>query len=339
MSTKMSVIIPVYNSKDTIEECLKSVYNSDYKNYEVIVVDDRSTDNSIEIIKKFPCKLIRMGKNSGPAKARNTGVKYSKGDILLFMDADVLIKKNTLKKFNDSLKRVKEASAIQAIYSKYVKYNNFSNIYKMLYLTYGFNRVSEDFIPTIASYCAAIKKSVFVSLKGYNENIPTASSEDDEFGHKLSNKGYKIYLDKEIECDHIVKLDLIGTIKRDFIMASAVVKSILRNENNEMKNTIKNKKFATNVGLDTTISPLIALFIFLSIIFLILKSNYFTTSIFFVSIALFLFINNKFLKYIKENKGLIFTIKSFFFTLIDMLFIAFAGITSCVEYFIFNKKY
>lgn len=58
----ISIIIPVYNGKETVGDCLRSVFNSDYKWFEVIVVDDNSTDNSLMVVNDFPCKIIRTGK-------------------------------------------------------------------------------------------------------------------------------------------------------------------------------------------------------------------------------------------------------------------------------------
>src|SRR3989344_1360477 len=95
---KISIIIPTYNDKDNLEKCLSAILNSSYKPYEVIVIDDASTDNSNEVVDKFGYKYIRLEKNSGQATARNAGVKIAKGDILFFIDSDVGIRKDTIAK-------------------------------------------------------------------------------------------------------------------------------------------------------------------------------------------------------------------------------------------------
>jgi glycosyltransferase involved in cell wall biosynthesis len=71
MDTFISVVIPNYNNGNTIGKCLEGVLSSKYDRYEVIVVDDASSDNSVEIINRFPCRLIRLEKHAGAAKARN----------------------------------------------------------------------------------------------------------------------------------------------------------------------------------------------------------------------------------------------------------------------------
>ena len=91
MQPKFSIVIPNYNSEKTIGECLEAATDIDYGNYEVIVVDDSSRDNSISIIRKFPCKLVQMKKNVGAAEARNAGARSAEGVMLLFMDSDIII--------------------------------------------------------------------------------------------------------------------------------------------------------------------------------------------------------------------------------------------------------
>jgi glycosyltransferase involved in cell wall biosynthesis len=85
----VSVIIPNYNYERYIEKCLESVISQDYPNIEIIVVDDGSTDCSIEVIQRyFPSVVLIQQENQGVSSARNTGILKSSGDYLAFMDAD-----------------------------------------------------------------------------------------------------------------------------------------------------------------------------------------------------------------------------------------------------------
>jgi len=95
---KVSVIIPVYNAAECLDNCLRSVLQQTYKNIEIILVDDGSTDNSKEIctsyIQKYSnIKLIEQ-MNSGPSAARNNGINNSSGDFIQFVDSDDTIDKN-----------------------------------------------------------------------------------------------------------------------------------------------------------------------------------------------------------------------------------------------------
>ena len=97
----VSVVIPSYNSGKFISETLKSVSSQTYEEIEIIVVDDCSTDNTIEIIKKHNdprLVLIQLEKNKGVANARNVGIANSKGTYIAFVDSDDVWIKDKLKK-------------------------------------------------------------------------------------------------------------------------------------------------------------------------------------------------------------------------------------------------
>lgn len=97
----ISVIVPVYNVEEYLEECLESIKNQTYTNIEVILVNDGSTDGSREICERF-CqkdsrfKLINQ-ENQGQSIARNRGVKESAGEFIMFVDSDDVIKKKRLR--------------------------------------------------------------------------------------------------------------------------------------------------------------------------------------------------------------------------------------------------
>lgn len=86
----ISVIIPLYNKEQIIEKCIQSVLTQDYDDFEVVIVNDGSTDRSAEIVMGIEDSRIRLieQENGGPSKARNTGVKNSKGEWIVFLDAD-----------------------------------------------------------------------------------------------------------------------------------------------------------------------------------------------------------------------------------------------------------
>ena len=100
---KFSIIIPVYNVEKYIKKCLDSVFSQTEKDYEVIVVNDGTQDNSIELIKDYNIKIINQ-KNQGLSAARNIGAKHATGEYLLFLDSDDYLEKNTLKEIKKSLK-------------------------------------------------------------------------------------------------------------------------------------------------------------------------------------------------------------------------------------------
>ncbi|MDD3050798.1 MAG: glycosyltransferase family 2 protein [Candidatus Cloacimonetes bacterium] len=94
-----SVIVPCFNAHKTIERAIDSVLNQSYQNFELILIDDKSTDNTLEIVGKYSdprIRLIKLNQNSGPSVARNTGWNMAKGDFIAFLDADDIWHKNKL---------------------------------------------------------------------------------------------------------------------------------------------------------------------------------------------------------------------------------------------------
>lgn len=114
----ISVIIPLYNKELIIEKCLHSVLSQDYNDFEVVIVNDGSTDKSVEIVKGIDDSRIRLieQENGGPSKARNTGVKNAKGDWIVFLDADDEFLPGALGKFNSLIEEHPEVGMFGCSY-------------------------------------------------------------------------------------------------------------------------------------------------------------------------------------------------------------------------------
>lgn len=103
----ISVIIPMYNASRFIKRCISSILNQTYKNFELLIINDGSTDNSLEICNKFKDQRIKIinQKNAGSENARLTGIKQSKGEYICFIDADDWIAKDYLQELIEPAKK------------------------------------------------------------------------------------------------------------------------------------------------------------------------------------------------------------------------------------------
>lgn len=212
MNKRISVIIPNYNGSSTIGRCLEAAFSSEYDNFEVIVADDCSTDNSAEIIKKFPCKLISLDKHSGASKARNTGAKNTSGEILFFIDADCLLQKNTLASVNKAFLTGEDA-IIGGTYTVIPYDDSFFSTFQSILINYSETKKEPpDYIPT---HAMVIARDIFIKRGGFQENfLPLL--EDVEFSHRLRKMGCKLIMNSGILVRHIFNFTLIKSLKNAF---------------------------------------------------------------------------------------------------------------------------
>lgn len=166
MIPKLSVIIPVYNEESCIEKCLNSLKNQTYHNFEIIVVDDGSTDKTLNIVKKSNTPIYHQN-HKGPGSARNLGAEKSKGEILIFVDADMTFDKDFL---NDLTKPIRDGSET-GTFSKNEFLDNKENIWARCW---SINRNwPEDLLippdsPDTSPVFRAILKKEFLKVGGFD---------------------------------------------------------------------------------------------------------------------------------------------------------------------------
>jgi len=108
---QISVVIPVYNAQKTLEKCLSSIFNQTDKNFEIIAVNDGSTDNSLSILKKYQDKITIINQqNLGAAKARNVGSKIAAAPFIIFCDADIVMEPTMLETMYNALQKHPKAA-------------------------------------------------------------------------------------------------------------------------------------------------------------------------------------------------------------------------------------
>jgi glycosyltransferase involved in cell wall biosynthesis len=228
----ISVVIPVRDGAGTIRECLEGLRASGgYA--ELLVIDDASRDETTAIAENAGARVIRCEKRIGPAGARNRGARLATGDVVLFVDSDVVVPPEIGAKLHEAFADPSVA-AVQTIYTADCPAANVFSRYQNLYYHYSFARIREKRIAAFATWCAAIRREAFLALGGFNDRIPDPTVEDEELGYALVDAGLSILLDKSLQVRHLAFYSLSAFAGRRFRMSRAQSKSAWRSVKNRL---------------------------------------------------------------------------------------------------------
>lgn len=168
---KFSIIIPVYNSEKYLKQCIDSVLNQSYDDYEIIAINDKSNDNSEKILREYGNKInlhnVKEKNGVGPSHARNIGIKMAKGDYILFLDSDDYYEKDLLKKINEELDDDYDIVRFQIQYDYNGKKEQLKFNKEMLTFNNGIDAFNEicNYSIVESPCCYAFKREYFISNK------------------------------------------------------------------------------------------------------------------------------------------------------------------------------
>lgn len=208
----LTVVIPVYNGRKTLGRCLENLFASTLKNFDLLVVDDHSTDESVRIAQSFPCTVMETAVNSGAAAARNLGAASALTPLIYFLDADILLRPDTLA---NTLRAFESRPGLGAVFSCFEKdtvHQNFVSVYKNLLQHYTHQNANPD----SSSFCGGfslIRRDVFVAAGGFDPAYRFL--EDVELGYRLNRAGHRVWLNRELQVIHHKYLTLAGLIRSD----------------------------------------------------------------------------------------------------------------------------
>lgn len=204
---QISVIIPAYNAEETIAQCLKSLEQQTVsrERYEIIVVDDGSSDGTKCQVSAFPDVLLFSQPNAGPAAARNLGGRHARGGTILFTDADCVPAKDWIEciiaPFCD-----KEIVGVKGAYLTRQR----ALVARFTQVEYEgrYDRMArEKYIDFIDTYSAGYRRDIFLKTGGFDIIFSTASVEDQEFSFRLASQGYKMVFVPEARVFHLKHAD------------------------------------------------------------------------------------------------------------------------------------
>lgn len=212
---RLSVIVPVYNDKESLQECLVALFASSRIPDEIIVVDDGSTDGSGDVAREFGVVVEKViGKQHGPALPRNIGSKVASGDVLIFFDSDVAVHNDTIEKMEKYLIEYYDIDALFGSYDEFPVCKSTVSQYKNLHNHYIHQNASREAI-TFWAACGAVRRDVFRDSGGFDPD--RFALEDIEFGMRLRRGGYKIVVFPDIQVTHLKKWTFWKLIRSDII--------------------------------------------------------------------------------------------------------------------------
>jgi GT2 family glycosyltransferase len=274
---QLAVIIPVYNGSSTIGQCLAALGASTFRNFEAIVVDDGSSDASAAIAERFPVRLVRLARNSGPGAARNAGVAVSSAPLLFFLDADIIVPPSFLAKVVDRIQAHPEFSGLFCSYGRATLPENTASRHKNLvhYWTH------QNALVEAVTFCGGfglLRREAFLAVAGFDSQ--QRFLEDVDLGYRLHLAGYRIFLAKDLQVTH-AKVYTLGSFLRSDLFGRAAPWTrlmlkyrIFRNDLNTRTDNVLSVQVACLLPLSVVLDPCLRLTGGLALLFVWLNRSF-----------------------------------------------------------------
>jgi len=260
MKTKsISVVIGVRNMQDTIGKTIQSVLDSNYKNKEILIVNDGSTDKTKEVVETFSKKYknVRLISSNpiGISSARNIGFKNSKGELVAYTDADCTVDKNWLsnlsRNFND------EKVALVGGRTIFETGKDIFSLCRAVEFEQRYSKVPENTLSAMGPNCI-FRKSVLEEVNGFNPKW--FHGEDAEISYMIKKKGYAVKFDSSAVVNHAPEEGFRRYFKKRMRDASAFMRVAKKYPSYSIKDRF--------IPFDLISQPLIFLLCFVSMPFL-----------------------------------------------------------------------
>ena len=232
---RLSVVMPVYNAEHTLGECLERLFQSSYRDFELVLVDDGSTDRTRAIASQFPVRIVTTSGRVGPAAARNLGARVAEGDVVFVLDSDVMVRPDTLAVLMERFETDDRIDGLVGVQAAAMRFRNLPSQYKNLWMRWTYLRRTGD-VPLFYTTAAAIRREVFLRAGGFDHGYGTPNVEDTAFGQKLRRLGVRVQVQPDLEVEHVKHYSLGSMLATDFRRAVSLTRLKLRHRRDLAEN-------------------------------------------------------------------------------------------------------
>lgn len=210
MSPAISVVIPVFNGGDALRLCLDAVLASAHDDFEVIVVDDGSTDGSAALAASRGVQVIRQPRRRGPSAARNRGADAARGALLVLLDADVVVPPDALRRAAAFLAAHPGVAGLSAVYAAESRARGFGSQYLNLKQRH-FQLQLPELPDTAWTAFFVVRRAAFLACGGLDATLHHPAADDLVLGSRLAAAGHRLAFRRDIEVEHLKELSVLGT--------------------------------------------------------------------------------------------------------------------------------
>jgi len=308
----ISIIIPAYNASGTLTQCLEAVYQSTCRDFECLVADDCSWDESPELAMQKGARVISMQEQRGPAHARNRAAAAAQGEILLFIDADVCIQPDTVDRMAKAFAENPALDALIGSYDDDPTASNFLSQYKNLMHCFVHQHAKRR-ASTFWTGCGAMRRSVFVTSGGFDESYKRPCIEDIELGARLIRAGCTIELEPSLTVKHLKRRTFLELLQSD-IRDRAIPWTLLMLRERHIPNDL-------NVQWSQRISVVLVYIALPTMLF------YWPASVTFLVVVIAL--NQRFYRFLARRRGVFFAVRAVPLHLLYFVYSGTAFLAAC----------
>ena len=258
--------------------------------------------------------VFRLEVQSGVAAARNLGVRHAKGEILLFVDSDVVVKTDSIERLVKNFQSAPDTAAVFGSYDDTPAASNFFSQYKNLFHHFVHQESSREAV-TFWAGCGAIRRDIFDATYGFDqERYLRPSIEDIELGNRLTRMGYRIVLDKHLQVQHLKRWTFFSLIKTDIFCRAVPWSRLMLEAGETVKDLNLKQSHRISTGL-VGLSLMMVPFSFLEVQLLYLMA---------VCLIIILGLNWKLYWFFFEKRGITFAAAAF---PMHLLYYLYSGVT------------